>query len=342
MKVLNTCYVALMLVAFASTSVAQVTISHTDLAGPGFVFNSHQLLWGAEFDVGTAGANGEWSFGNYEWDDHVLTRVIAPDETPYAQSFPTATRAIGAIDQGSYVYEEIDASTCLMLGTANPEFVQLYEDPVLVLSLPVMYQSTWHSVMSISQELEPGMVMMMTDSGDVLVDGWGVVSTPYGEFDVLRIFTHHYTRTYMNGELIAESQFLSYAWVNQDGIAVVNVDSDIDVVDPNFNFGTIEMNEFADPVDPGRIAAPTSFYFGQNYPNPFNAQTVLPLDVIRAGEVTLDVYDALGRLVESRSRTLPIGQHSIVLDGSGWASGNYFARVSSVDHVVTRRMILVK
>ncbi|MBK6765609.1 MAG: T9SS type A sorting domain-containing protein [bacterium] len=332
----------LALVASALTATAQIAISHTDMAGPGFAFTSHQVLWGVEFDVGSAGANGEWAFGDYEWEASVLTHVVSPESTPFAESFPTATRAIGTIDDNSFSFEEVNQDVCLMLGTASESFVQLFDDPVLVMSLPVTYQSTWTSILSTSQELEPGMVMMMIDSGTVLVDGWGVVSTPFGEFDVLRFFTHHFTATYLNGELITELQFLSYAWVNQDGIAVVNVDSDFDVVDPNFDFGTIEMNEFAYPVSPGPTFMPKAFVVGPNYPNPFNATTMLPVDVTRTGSVTLAVYDETGRLVSTRTMVLPAGRHDLAIDGDRWATGNYFARVTGAGQSEARRMLLLK
>lgn len=94
---------------------------------------------------------------------------------------------------------------------------------------------------------------------------------------------------------------------------------------------------------PGRIE------LNGNYPNPFNPSTTLKYALPYAGDVTVRVFDALGRTVatvEPGSQTA--GQHELAFEASDLASGVYFYRVSltdalgdaAVSHV--GRMILVK
>ncbi len=330
-----------LLAIVALRAEAQITITHTDFLGPGTTLMSHQMLSGASFDVGGAGASQQWTFGDYEWEYNVMTYIENPASTPFAESFPTATRAIHGDEDGSYVFEQIVADACYMLGTASDGVALVYDDPLTEFALPATYQSHWSAVIRITQELEPGVVMTVMDSSSVLVDGWGTVTIPFGQYDVLRFASHHYSQSFMNGELLAEFEFLSYAWVNQDGIAVVNVDSDLDNVDPNFDFGVLEMNEYPMESTPP-VSTPKLFTVGQNYPNPFNGSTMLPLELQNEGSVNIAIYDGTGRLISERDIAMTAGSHAIPISGQNWASGNYFARVKADEQVVTKRMLLLK
>lgn len=54
------------------------------------------------------------------------------------------------------------------------------------------------------------------------------------------------------------------------------------------------------------------------------------------------MYDATGRLVLNETHTLGAGVHELPIDGSGWASGAYFAKVRANGVSATRAMRLVK
>ncbi len=80
-----------------------------------------------------------------------------------------------------------------------------------------------------------------------------------------------------------------------------------------------------------------------NYPNPFNPQTTVRYDVPRAGDVTLALFDVLGR----RVKTLVSGRHNpgsykIVVDGSRLSSGIYYLRMQAGTFMETRKAVLIK
>lgn len=321
---------------------AQITITQSSFPGAGFSYTSHLMMNGVNFNVGSAGANQTWSFENYEWDNNTLTEIVSPGSTPYGSLFPTATRAIHATDGSSYMFERIAANGYYLLGTVSSNDTMIYNPEWLTALLPATYQTTWSYVLHNEQELEPGVVFLLIDSTISLVDGWGTCTTPYGSSQVLRIQSHHWNQTFLNGEPMFSSEFLSYAWVNSQGIAVVNVDSDDDVVDPNFDYGIIEMMESSTPADPVRGPLARAFAVEQNYPNPFNPATVLPVELAKNSHVTLTVYDELGRTVSSQAMELSAGHHELQIDGSHWSTGNYFAQVSADGQTATKRMLLVK
>jgi chitinase len=93
-----------------------------------------------------------------------------------------------------------------------------------------------------------------------------------------------------------------------------------------FIFGSDDNPLFA--ADHG-LGVPTVFMLYQNYPNPFNPSTTIKFDLPTSSQVTLSVYDVLGRqvsvLVNERRNA---GVHEVKFDGSNLASGVYFCRVS--------------
>lgn len=100
-------------------------------------------------------------------------------------------------------------------------------------------------------------------------------------------------------------------------------------------------------VDAGHEAdeLPQSFRVQQNYPNPFNPTTKIAFDLPSQSNVTLRVYDTLGRQVASllSDESLPAGTHHVSFDASHLASGVYIYRVQLDDgQALTRSMTLIK
>lgn len=80
-----------------------------------------------------------------------------------------------------------------------------------------------------------------------------------------------------------------------------------------------------------------------NEPNPFNPRTRLRFRVERAGFVSLEVYDAAGRVVSSLVREeLAPGTYARDFDAAGLSSGVYYYRLSAGDVIHTRKMTLIR
>ena len=87
----------------------------------------------------------------------------------------------------------------------------------------------------------------------------------------------------------------------------------------------------------------SGFNLYDNYPNPFNPSTVISYRLAVAGNVTLRVFDVLGRevrtLVDSRQAA---GSYSVTFDASSLPSGIYFYRLVSGDASTTKKMAVIK
>jgi len=89
---------------------------------------------------------------------------------------------------------------------------------------------------------------------------------------------------------------------------------------------------------------PNEFELSQNFPNPFNPTTQIRFTLPATQEVTLKVYDIMGREVATllNNARQTAGVHSVTFDASRVSSGVYFYRLSTATNSVTRKMTLIK
>ena len=93
--------------------------------------------------------------------------------------------------------------------------------------------------------------------------------------------------------------------------------------------------------DPSLV--PASFQLEQNYPNPFNPETIIKFTVSARQEVTLKVFDILGKEVATLINGIQDPRlKSVNWNTKGFAGGVYYYRLSSKSFSVTKKMILVK
>ncbi|MBS1494134.1 MAG: Cys-Gln thioester bond-forming surface protein [Bacteroidetes bacterium] len=81
----------------------------------------------------------------------------------------------------------------------------------------------------------------------------------------------------------------------------------------------------------------------QNYPNPFNPVTKIAFSIPKQGNVTLKVYNMLGKEVASLVNGFRnVGNYEVNFDGANMASGVYFYKLEAEGFSDVKRMMLVK
>ncbi len=86
-----------------------------------------------------------------------------------------------------------------------------------------------------------------------------------------------------------------------------------------------------------------SYKLEQNYPNPFNPTTQISYTLEKSGNVTLKVYDILGRVVANLVNSNQIaGTHTINFNASNLASGIYFYKLETGSFQSVKKMMLLK
>ncbi len=99
---------------------------------------------------------------------------------------------------------------------------------------------------------------------------------------------------------------------------------------------SVSVNQIA-----GQI--PDLYEIDQNYPNPFNPITTIRFKLPESGNVRLNVFDGLGRLVTNLiNKKLNAGSFEVKWNGDAFASGIYFYRLEAGSFISTKKMILTK
>lgn len=203
----------------------------------------------AAFD--TAGtANGD---GSRRWDLSIAmagdtdrpTTLLSPTGTWWQSVFPTATYAAPLSAESDLLgVFRVDATAVALLGVVSPEAgsgrTELeYDPPATILALPVGAGATWSSTSTVSG-FALGVITAYTERYQSRVDQVGTMTTPYGEFPVVRVATD--LRRTSGGALLLTKR--TFAWVSECFGPVATVSSQ------DFESGA----EFSDPAEVRRLA----------------------------------------------------------------------------------------
>jgi len=88
---------------------------------------------------------------------------------------------------------------------------------------------------------------------------------------------------------------------------------------------------------------PKTFALLQNYPNPFNPSTVIEYQLPKVSNVSIKVYDVLGREVATLfNGKEAAGSYKVTFNMDKYASGVYFVRMVAGSYVHMDKMMLLK
>ena len=91
------------------------------------------------------------------------------------------------------------------------------------------------------------------------------------------------------------------------------------------------------------IVIPDEFVLHSAYPNPFNPVATIPFELKSPSNISLIVYDILGKEVSHLHQGwLQAGSYQATFDGGQSPSGIYFVRLTAGDFQQTRKMVLMK
>ena len=94
--------------------------------------------------------------------------------------------------------------------------------------------------------------------------------------------------------------------------------------------------------------APTNFKLEQNYPNPFNSSTIISFSLPHQTEVSLHIYDILGRLIYNLvDQKLSQGYYKFIWEGinnkgTPVPSGMYFYNLKTSEFNSTKKLLFLK
>jgi len=95
--------------------------------------------------------------------------------------------------------------------------------------------------------------------------------------------------------------------------------------------------------NPAEVPVPSSYTLEQNYPNPFNPATTIAYSIPQESQISLKIYDVMGReVVELVSGKQSAGAYSVEFDAASLASGTYFYKLTAGEFISVKKMVLLK
>jgi len=91
------------------------------------------------------------------------------------------------------------------------------------------------------------------------------------------------------------------------------------------------------------ISAPRIFSLSQNYPDPFNPSTQIDFSIPQKSQVTLKVYDVLGKEVTTLIEgTKDAGTYTTTWNAQNYSSGVYFYRLTAGYFTITKKLVFLR
>ena len=96
-------------------------------------------------------------------------------------------------------------------------------------------------------------------------------------------------------------------------------------------------------VDDNENISLKNFQLEQNYPNPFNPTTVIRYQLPITSDVTIKVFNILGKEITTLvNEELSTGEHEVTFNATEFPSGIYFYQLIAGNFIETKKMIYLK
>jgi len=350
---------AVIFLFITGTAVAQITINLSDyqnLIGNSYDINEYQTSSGSDLTtlVSLKGANQTFDFTTISSakTQMKISYLKLPADIPGASDTAFAN-ANGVFVSGfaTWQYEQIKSDGVYSAGMAYVTSVDMNGDgqvPDTVIEsyypykidfrLPLTYQTAWKDTTELTETVG-SYTVNQTFQTDAVVDGYGTLKLPNASESCLRIKV---TETIITNLPYQQSKetigYISYITKSGDTSALINLDQN-----GNPKSAVYLEPGIATPIENSPSAIASGYHLNQNYPNPFNPSTVISYDLKTAGQVKLDIYNALGQLVANLvNSTESAGTHNVTFNASQLNSGLYFYKLQAGNFSQTRKMMLIK
>ncbi len=172
---------------------------------------------------------------------------------------------------------------------------------------------------------------------ELVVDIFGETNASATSWSYTNGWAYRNSSTGPDGNIFAESN-----WTYSGDNAYEGASNNADANNPM----PVKSFEPANPTnteDDERIKLPETINLAQNYPNPFNPSTIITYQLSSSQNISLVVYDQLGRRIALLQNGLKnSGTHQVTFDGTNLSSGVYFYRLKTGAGIITKKMLLIK
>ena len=203
-----------------------------------------------------------------------------------------------------------------------------------------------------SSMIEPGQYFVLARNGDPSINGGINADYVYDNFSLSNT-QDQIILLDSNGATVDAVDYTS-DWNFSSGMSmeIHDIESDNSLIE-NWSPSTLLFGtgDYGTPGYPhignlgvrGHNISPNDFIVYNLFPNPFNHSTLISLYSQKEQTVTIQTFDLYGRELQSITKIfISSGNTEIKWDGSGYSSGVYFLKISSLSSSFLKKMVLVK
>jgi len=279
------------------------------------------------------GANLNWDFSSVVDSgriEKITTYFLAPENTPYVDSFPTATYA-STTDSLVYEYFRLTDTEFQFLGSAEDTTVSTYTN-LTTFKFPFAYQDTHESIAQF-YETTPNTFQAIEAKVITKYSGYGNLRTPYGEFENVVQLT-----------VITEFDFI-FASVFQTKISFIHPDYPGDIA--TYTWTVIDFIEFETTEHefsyyhtvPNSRKASTPVSLLKVYPNPTSGTVKISFFQSDSSPTTIEVRDMMGKLIWVILMVSCLGLNEFILS-LNLPAGMYNLSISTKTGITSQKLVL--
>ena len=341
-------YVLFLMVLLFSYSTAQITIQPTGFSNlltvGASLYHYNADVAPRQLNIGKRGGPNIYDFNGYSYERTGFSHVYSVGAIPTLAARYSSKALIFGTTADSINNNPVflfGTDTLFVLGQASlvPQRRFLHNRPFEPVAIfPVTYQSSrtyssTHYDTTFNASGSVAATNVYSGSDSLTVDGYGTLKVLGRQFECLRVRLNHYT--------FSDKEFM---FLTREGLLL-----DITMASSQLDTGLVQPTEVSLVVPASVVAVdkqvllPSGYTLEQNYPNPFNPSAIISFSLPSKSNVSLKVFDALGRQVSVLvADELPAGTYSRRWDAAGMPSGVYFYRLQAGEYLETKTMVLLK
>jgi Secretion system C-terminal sorting domain len=316
---------------------AQISLNTANAPAPGHAhqYRSLDSLYAARLNVGVAGASRTWDFSAAVVNATILPYWQIwrqPNASRFASRFAGTTVTGLAIEMGDTTVTcyKNDATGFYNLGDADDSITVRFTPSLRLMKYPFTYNTTFtDSTKLIISQLGNPVLDTLPFTQTTLVDAYGTVRTPIGNFDALRV-KESATFTIELFGLPAQFNTVSYRWVTAQHSAGIfsqtrQVLSFFGQTDTSYS-GEFIMRQTVGTEETTSEMTPSL----KTYPNPTIDKVQLDFELEKTEKVAVILYNLAGQTITVvPSKSYNAGKNTLEVDLQSLPKGTYLILMHS-------------